>query len=616
MNNINNSHQQHDLMGYIKDHSNPEIINNNKNNEDWLVENYSLLGTKNTSSPLAISTEQQATFTQHLQDNVNLFAHVLLDNFSSGTGYTGMSQASHSIGYMESLADTYYQKQRLVQQNPPTTKNLVDQLRNARVWDEKLHSIDEKIKNSPQEAATERNVAAQEITVKIKQLQSGESFWLSIGYFKSGSGHSMYCQFHKKSDSTYDIYIYDANGFRDLTGFTGNTVSFGSKNKRNAFIVYEDYPAETLFLAADDQDPKSTRIAALMEIDNPNGDRQFGRDEVVAAFQGVTTNNKPISYKSGDQFVTPQRSGSCTWNSLKELVEHEFVMQAIKKANGDISKDTKDNGKAEYREFKTFVKLATIVSYYDLYEKEAEIEKKEAMRNQLILAAKDILKSTEGNKLNNAHQDQAKLRTIKWTAYDLLERLTKDHADFEKKSYTVTEVKCEVDKQSERFHIENKPQKYNMVKAVNFEGVGKSNIKKFDMRRDAGEYCEEQSKLLDEMYKKLKGRSISDDLAIIQSATNFLDSLPLANDEYWRKTQISPQGMEKISKGLSLALSVYNQVVHSVIGYNGQHQIQQFYNTAAATYLLLFKLMKDQYPAEYENYGLHLQMFVDILETL
>ena len=616
MNNINNSHQQHDLMGYIKDHSNPEIINNNKNNEDWLVENYSLLGTKNTSSPLAISTEQQATFTQHLQDNVNLFAHVLLDNFSSGTGYTGMSQASHSIGYMESLADTYYQKQRLVQQTPPTTKNLVDQLRNARVWDEKLHSIDEKIKNSPQEAATERNVAAQEITVKIKQLQSGESFWLSIGYFKSGSGHSMYCQFHKKSDSTYDIYIYDANGFRDLTGFTGNTVSFGSKNKRNAFIVYEDYPAETLFLAADDQDPKSTRIAALMEIDNPNGDRQFGIDEVVAAFQGVTLNNKPISYKSGDQFVTPQRSGSCTWNSLKELVEHEFVMQAIKKANGDISKDTKDNGKAEYREFKTFVKLATIVSYYDLYEKEAEIEKKEAMRNQLILAAKDILKSTEGNKLNNAHQDQAKLRTIKWTAYDLLKRLTTYHAEFEKKSYTVTEVKCEVDKQSERFHIENKPQKYNMVKAVNFEGVGKSNIKKFDMRRDAGEYCEEQSKLLDEMYKKLKGRSISDDLAIIQSATNFLDSLPLANDKYWRQTKILPAGMEKISKGLSLALSVYNQVVHSVIGYNGQHQIQQFYNTAAATYLLLFKLMKDQYPAEYENYGLHLQMFVDILETL
>jgi hypothetical protein len=78
-------------MGYIKDHSNPEIIKNNKNNEDWLVENYSLLGTKNTSSPLSISTEQQATFTQHLQDNVNLFAHVLLDNFSSGTGYTGMS---------------------------------------------------------------------------------------------------------------------------------------------------------------------------------------------------------------------------------------------------------------------------------------------------------------------------------------------------------------------------------------------------------------------------------------------------------------------------------------------------------------------------------------------
>ncbi|MCL6756374.1 MAG: DUF3638 domain-containing protein [Candidatus Rhabdochlamydia oedothoracis] len=314
-------------------------INSNLNNN--LIENS--LNTKTDSSSLIEELIARVDAHQDIETlkniSKNLFAHIHLDHAIKGTLLEGGSLAENAK-YLRSCLD--------VLDIPNDKKELI-----CRALDSLVSCI-----------------SAKETERKVRELPPGESLLVDGGYQDLSGGHAVLYEFYKKTDNTYDIYLYN----------TGEGIQYHPRVQRNgmsfyqAAIKFEGVLPEELDLSPQNSRQDSSFFRYLAKLRNPDDLEEKKSTSLYEKGFGHLVHKLVLAKEGSSPFIKGQYSGTCSWRVLQAFVLKTFCDSIL------------------YKKYIFELKLLTLALFLKKCEERPDLESciliKEATTNLLRAAAK------------------------------------------------------------------------------------------------------------------------------------------------------------------------------------------------------------------------------------
>ncbi|KAG6559680.1 Protein of unknown function (DUF3638) [Candidatus Rhabdochlamydia oedothoracis] len=314
-------------------------INSNLNNN--CIENS--LNTKTDSSSLIEELIARVDAHQDREGLKNiskkLFAHIHLDHAIKGTLLEGGSLAENAK-YLRSCLD--------VLDIPNYTKELI-----CRALDSLVSCI-----------------SAKETERKVRELPPGESLLVDGGYQDLSGGHAVLYEFYKKTDNTYDIYLYN----------TGEGIQYHPRVQRNgisfyqAAIKFEGVLPEELDLSPQNSRQDSSFFQYLAKLQNLDDLEEKNITSLYEKGFGHLVHKLVLAKEDFSPFIKGQYSGTCSWRVLQAFVLQTFCDSIL------------------YKKYIFELKLLTLALFLKKCEERPDLESciliKEATTNLLRAAAK------------------------------------------------------------------------------------------------------------------------------------------------------------------------------------------------------------------------------------
>ena len=230
------------------------------------------------------------------------------------------------------------------------------------------------------------------------------------------------------------------------------------------------------------------------------------------------------------------------------------------------------------------------------------------MRAQILLAAKDLLKSTEASVVKPDRYKMISANTNVLTSLKdkitlIISELEIDQIKSVESHHQVTPYTQYLDSVKTMKLTQSLKELYNKETSYNIEEkpqlvISDGVISRFSDTQNAEKsiltYCKDQLDIL----KKIQHRT--NQLAFVEYSIQVLDSLPFVDDIFWVNepyTKLSLLEKQELLDNISQIMNIFTQSVFHLQRMqtkNTDIQLQRFYNTVTATYLLIFNLVDQE----------------------
>ena len=418
MNNLNSINKPPDLFDVV---NNETMRLNERQNHDIKINK------ECCNSNVQDNKDILQNFKACLKEDKKLFAHIHLSASAKETKLEG-TQSIRTIQYLNTLLNHFKINFHFL----PLFINL----------QKETSDLNKLINQHKPELLPEY---ASQIRDKISALAEGESFLMDGGYAGDPYGHAMFYQFKKTGSDSYSIFVYNAQMGVDSTqgGLTG-----ALKNKVIPFSYYENVPARHILLP----DANNEFLLNLLKFKTYP---YWYPDEVKYTF---STHNVSSAFKPLDKyikappehllyFITPQRSGNCSWHSLKAMLLC-MISQTVKKVEPEqSSKTVNENAHNMYKYMMFISKYYSLRAYYELRnDPDLSAEERESCKIQLLDAVKNFCRHLEKNDLV-IYVPENLLGEARSITYEILENLkpSKEQSDIKPDQKILSQLTDTVD---------------------------------------------------------------------------------------------------------------------------------------------------------------------------
>ncbi|MBI5273491.1 MAG: DUF3638 domain-containing protein, partial [Chlamydiales bacterium] len=281
------------------------------------------------------------------------------DSFIKGTEFEGVS-LSKNIDYLKNILTFLQEKGFLSFQAIPGKPDVMNSLM---VKYGQIQSWNDRIRDCSTTA--KRRELSEELMREVGLLQPGTSLALPGGYGGS-SGHYMIYEFTKKENGNYRLTVINTGD-----GLENHAMRIdGYKNKRHPIMVFDEIDSRLLF-ATD----INLFYSMLLPRINPEG-KEFSGDIVYTTVFDLFSDKLVKDDLKEREYITGQRSGTCSWKVLLALLRMETEPSLYKKAV-------------------ILIKQASLVSFYEKNQRLLEEDSVQAQQMRRIVkeGVKDLLRA-------------------------------------------------------------------------------------------------------------------------------------------------------------------------------------------------------------------------------